>query len=264
MSSWLRVAAADLDASIERRDLWIHQGFIDVLRRYRRTMLGPLWHTLHLGAMILLLGFVWSAIFRIDTAAYFRTVTPTLIVWTLIASIIVEGCGTFVAAQSTALSIRFPFTAFVFAHLWRMVLIFAHHLVLLVLVYLVLGAVPGSTLLLAVPGIALILVNGFWISLLLSILTLKARDVQQIVASGMQIALFATPVFWPRDLLGPRFSFLIDYNPLYHLLRIGRDPFIGQAPPLESWLWASGMAAVGLTVSLLLFGAVRRRLAYWY
>jgi len=264
MNAWLRVAAADLDSSIERRDLWIHQGFIDVVRRYRRTLLGPLWHTLHLGAMILLLGFVWSAIFKIDTAAYFRTVTPTLIVWTLISSIIVEGCGTFVAAQSTALSIRFPFTAFIFAHLWRMLLIFAHHLVLLVLVYLALGAAPGVALLLAIPGIALILVNGFWISLVLSILTLKARDVQQIVSSGMTIALFATPVFWPRDLLGERFTFLIDYNPLYHLLRIGRDPFIGQAPPLESWLWASGMAVVGLTVSLLLFGAVRRRLAYWY
>ncbi len=264
MNGWLRVAAADLDSSISRRDLWIHQGFIDVLRRYRRTMLGPLWHTLHLGAMILLLGFVWSAIFKMDTAGYFRTVTPTLIVWTFISSIIVEGCGTFVAAQSTALSIRFPFTAFIFAHLWRMVLIFAHHLVLLVLVYLVLGPVPGATLLLAIPGIALILVNGFWISLVLSILTLKARDVQQIVASGMTIALFATPVFWPRDLLGPNFAALIDYNPLYHLLRIGRDPFIGQAPPIESWLWASGMAVVGLTASLLLFGAVRRRLAYWY
>lgn len=264
MTSWLRVAASDLDSSIARRDLWIHQGFIDVIRRYRRTMLGPLWHTLHLGAMILLLGFVWSAIFKIDTAAYFRTVTPTLIVWTLIASIVVEGCGTFVAAQSTALSIRFPFTAFIFAHLWRMVLIFAHHLVLLVIVYLVLGAWPGSTLLLAIPGLALILLNGFWISLLLSILTLKARDTQQIVASGMQIALFATPVFWPRDLLGPQFAALIDYNPLYHLLLIGRDPFIGRTPPMESWLWAASMAAVGLTVSLLLFGAVRRRLAYWY
>ncbi len=264
MNSWLRVAVADLDMSIQRRDLWIHQGFIDVLRRYRRTMLGPLWHTLHLGAMILLLGFVWSAIFKIDTAVYFRTVTPTLIVWTLIASTIVEGCGTFVAAQSTALSISFPFTSFVFAHLWRMLLIFAHHLMLLVLVYGILGVMPDANLLFAVPGILLVLVNGFWISLLLSILTLKARDVQQIVASGMQIALFATPVFWPRDLLGAGFSHLIDYNPLYHLLRVGRDPFMGEAPPLESWLWTGGMAVVGLTASLLLLGAVRRRLAYWY
>lgn len=264
MSGWLRVAAADLDASIVRRDLWIHQGLIDVLRRYRRTVLGPLWHTLHLGAMILLLGFVWSAIFRIDTVAYFLTVTPTLIVWTLISSIIVEGCGTFVAAQSTALSIRFPYTAFVFAHLWRMMLIFAHHLALLVVVFMALGVWPSPVMLLAVPGLLLILLNGFWISLLLSILTLRARDVQQIVTSGMLIAMFATPVFWPRDLLGPRFSILIDYNPLYHLLLIGRDPLIGRVPPIESWLWAAGMAGIGLCLTLVIFGSVRRRLAYWY
>ncbi len=264
MSSWLRVAAADLDAAIGRRDLWIHQGLIDVLRRYRRTLLGPLWHVLHMGALILLLGFVWSAVFGIDTAAYFLTVTPTLIVWTLISAMIIEGCGTFVAAQSTALSIRFPFTAFVFAHLWRMVLIFAHHLLLLVLVFLVLGVTPGAITLLAIPGLLLILLNGFWMSLLLSIVTLRVRDVQQIVASGMQIAMFATPVFWPRELLGTRFSWLIDYNPLYHLLQIGRDPLIGQVPPNESWLWAAGMAGIGLAVTLVLFGAVRRRLAYWY
>jgi ABC-2 type transport system permease protein len=264
MSNWLQIASSDLDQSITRRDLWVHQGLVDVLRRYRRTVIGPFWHTLHLAAMILLLGFVWSAIFKMDTARYFITVTPTLIVWTLISSMIVEGCGTFVASQSTALSIRFPYSAYVFAHVWRVLLIFGHHLLLLVVVFAVLGVMPTPEMLLVLPALFLILLNGFWMSLLLSVLTLRARDVQQIVASGMQIALFATPVFWPRELLGPRLSALVDYNPLYHLLRLGRDPFIGQIPPIESWLWASAMGAIGLIFALFVFGKTRRRLAYWY
>jgi ABC-2 type transport system permease protein len=264
LSRWLTVASADLDDSIARRDLWIHQGLIDVLRRYRRTRIGPFWHTLQLGAMIVLLGFVWSALFKIDPGSYFLSLTPTLIVWTLISTIVVDGCAVLVAAQATALSIRFPYTAFVFAHLWRALLVFGHHLILLVLIYAAFLRVPGTEILLAVPALLLILVNGFWITLLLSVATLKARDVQQVVASGMQIAMFATPVFWPRELLGPQFAALVDYNPLYHLLRLGRDPFVGQVPPLESWLWAIGMGVVGVMAALFVFGRVRHRLAYWY
>jgi ABC-2 type transport system permease protein len=261
---WLNIASVDIDDSLARRDLWIHQGLIDVVRRYRRTWIGPLWHTLHLGAMILLLGMVWSTIFKLDLRSYFLTLTPTLIVWALVSSMIVEGCGVFVAAQGTALSIRFPFTAFTFGHLWRVLLVFFHHLLLLAIVYVVFAAFPLNTILLVIPGLLVILINGFWMSLLLSILTLRARDVQQFVASGMQIAMFATPVFWPRDLLGERFAALVDYNPLYHLLLLGREPLVGRAPPLESWLWGATLAVFGMLFTLMLFGRVRHRLTYWY
>jgi ABC-type polysaccharide/polyol phosphate export permease len=80
----------------------------------------------------------------------------------------------------------------------------------------------------------------------------------------MQIMMFVTPVFWPKELLGPRLAAAAELNPFYHLVRILRDPLLGTVPPLTSWLWASGTLVLGGALTFWLYGRVRNRLPYWY
>jgi ABC-type polysaccharide/polyol phosphate export permease len=80
----------------------------------------------------------------------------------------------------------------------------------------------------------------------------------------MQIAIFATPVYWPKEMLGPQLAFAADYNPLFHLVLILRDPLLGNVPPLESWIWALVTFAVGSVATLWVYGRNRDRLPYWF
>lgn len=260
----LVVAYKDVVDAIARAPVWLHAGIIDVVWRFRRTWLGPFWHTLGIAAFILGMGVVWGTILRADMTTYFRYLSASLIVWTLIASVITEGTGTIIGGQTTALSMRFPYIAFAFAHVWRILLVFAHHFVLYILVMVFTMTAPGWVVLQAIPGMALLILNCVWITLAVGVLCLKRRDFIPAFMSGMQIMMVITPVFWGKELLGASLAWASDFNPFFHLLRVVRDPLIGQSVPMVSWIWVSAMLAVGGFTTLWLYGRYRDRFAYWY
>jgi ABC-2 type transport system permease protein len=258
------VAFRDIDEAVRLAPVWLHGGWIDVVWRFRRTRIGQFWHTLGLAAFVLVMGILWSTILRQDPFHYVRYVTVSLIVWGLIASFITEGTGILVAGQATALSMKFPYVAFAFAHVWRSLLLFAHYFVLYVVVMAGTLHSPGWTVFLAIPALLLLTVNGVWMSLLVGVICLRWRDLVPATYSAMQIAIFATPVYWPKEMLGPQLAFAADYNPLFHLVLILRDPLLGNIPPLESWIWASFTFVLGSAVTLWVYGRNRNRLPYWF
>jgi ABC-2 type transport system permease protein len=258
------VARRDLDDAMRLAPVWLHTGWIDVVGRYRRTRIGPFWHTLSLAAFVLVMGVLWSTILHQDPFQYFRYITASMIVWGLIASFITEGTGILVAGQSTALSMRFPYVAFAFAHVWRSLLMFGHQFVFYIVVMVGTLYSPGWPVFYAIPALFLITANGVWMSLLIGIVCLRWRDLIPATASAMQIAIFVTPVFWPKELLGPSLAFAAEFNPLYHLVRIMRDPLLGTVPPLTSWIWVITTLIVGSAATLWVYGRQRDRLPYWY
>lgn len=260
----LAVTAQDFAETMRLAPVWIHAGWIDVIWRFRRTRLGPFWHTLGLAAFVLTMGVVWSTILRQDPREYFRFVGTSIITWSLIASLITDGTGIIIAGQSTALSMRFPYLAFAFAHVWRALLLFGHHFILYVLIMVGTLHSPGWAALLALPALVLVIANGIWMSLLVGMMCLRRRDLGPAIASGMQILMFVTPVFWPKNLLGANLAFAADFNPFYHLVRIVRDPLLGTVPDPVSWLWVIGTLIVGTAVTIWAYGHYRDRLAYWY
>ena len=260
----LLVALRDIAEALRYAPVWLHAGYVDVLWRFRRTRLGPFWHTLGLAAFVILMGVVWSKILNQDPVGYFHYVATSLIVWSLIASLITDGTSILIAGQSTALAMRYPYVAFAFAHVWRAFLLFAHHFVLYIVMMGTTLYNPGMVALLAIPGLLLVLANGVWLSLFVGMATLRHRDVGPALASGMQLMMFATPIFWPKDMLGPDLAWVSEYNPLYHLLHILQKPLLGQWPETASWLWALGCLVVGGLATLLVYGARRDRLVYWY
>src|SRR6202022_2138279 len=149
----LSVALDDLGEAMRLAPVWLHAGWIDVVWRFRRTRLGPFWHTLGLAAFVLVMGVLWSAILHQDPFQYFRYVTASMIVWGLIASFITDATGILVAGQATALSMRFPFVAFACAHVWRSLILFAHHFVFYIAVMVFTLYSPGWTVFYAIPAL---------------------------------------------------------------------------------------------------------------
>jgi len=258
------IALQDVIAAFERSSVWIHSGWIDVVWKFRRTRIGPFWHTLNLAAFVIVMGVIWSKVLNQNPVEHFRYVGTNLIIWTLIASFITDGTGIIISGQSTALSMRFPYVAFALGHAWRTLLLFCHHIVLYIGIIVGTLHMPGWQILLFFPALLLLLANGVWMSLLAGMICLKWRDVAPAVGSGMQIMMFVTPVFWPKDLLGPELAYAVDLNPLYHFVRLLRDPMLGAVSPLTTWLWVLGTLVVGSIVTMWIYGRYRDRFAYWY
>ncbi len=106
--------------------------------------------------------------------------------------------------------------------------------------------------------------NAVWITMLLGSLCARFRDIQQLVGTLLQISLFLTPIFWSPDQLTGRTAMLAQFNPMYHLIAVVRDPMLGKAP--ETVALACCRSHSDLSDGRLTFQMLtkfRPRIVYW-
>jgi lipopolysaccharide transport system permease protein len=91
----------------------------------------------------------------------------------------------------------------------------------------------------------------------------RFRDISQLLTNLLQISMFLTPIFWLPEQLGGRFSFIVDYNILYHYIEMVRRPLLGQAPSAWSYCYVLLFTALGWSLAVYLLKRFRHRLPYW-
>jgi len=262
VSEQIRRALADIADGWGRRTLWGTMGLHDIRRGYRRSVIGPFWITLSMGIMVGALGLLYGTIFKQDMHDYLPYLAAGFVVWGLISSLITEGTAVFIGAEGLIRQLPAPLSVHVYRLLWSNLIIFGHNIWVFFAAALWYSLNPGWTALLALPALALVLLNGFWLALLLGLLSARFRDIPLVVASVVQVMFFITPVIWRPDMLPDR-ALVLDLNPLHHFVEILRAPLLGQVPDLRHWLAAFVVTGVGWVVALAFFRVYRWRLAYW-
>ena len=265
-ASQTELALLDILQGARARHLWGLLGWQDIRRRYRRSVLGPLWVTISMGVLVSVLGALYGNLLNVEFAVYVPHLALGFIVWTLLSGLITDGCIAFTSAESIIKQTDLPLSVHVYRMVCRNLFIFCHNVGIFVAVAAVFSIWPGWTGLLALPGLALLCLNGMWVGLILGTVSARFRDVPPIVASIVRIAFFATPIIWMPELMSRREEMLglvLDLNPFFHFLELVRAPLLGQAPGLPSWLAVSGMTLVGWFATFALFRRYRRRIAYW-
>jgi len=225
-------------------------------------VLGPFWITISMAVFITLLGEIYSHIFKIELKTYLPYLSLGYIIWGFVATTTSESFVSFQESERVIRQIRLPYSIYVFRVVWRNFIVFLHTIVIFVPVAVIFDVRPGFTGLLALPGLALVYINQAWLTLSLGIICTRYRDVQQIVGTGIQIMLFATPIMWPVSALGPA-VIVAHLNPLYHMIELVRAPMLGNVPSALSWLVVIACAIVGWTVAMLLLRRASRRLVFW-
>ena len=258
-------ATQDLLGGLQRTELWGRLGWLDVKRRYRRTIIGPFWTSVTLTIYVLSVGTVGVALWKQNIYDYLPFLASGMIMWTMVSSIIVESCTLLVSGQSLFRNVRFEYSILAYALVWRNFIIFLHNLAVYFLIVLFLkpSSISFATLL-VFPGMLLILLNGAWVALLCGLICLRFRDVQPLVASIVQISMLITPLFWPPEtLVGARRSVFVDLNPLYHALDVVRAPLLGNVPSMITYGVMLAMAIGGWWLTYAMFSRFRKRIAYW-
>ena len=259
-----QVAAAlfDLVKGARSFHLWGLLGWQDIRRRYRRSMIGPFWLTISMGILVAALSILYGALLKVEIEAYAPFLALGFINWTLISGFINGGCTAFTDAGSIIKQADLPLSVHVYRVVWRDLIIFFHNAAIFVVVAAVFSIRPGWVGLLALPGLALLCLNGVWMGLLFGLVSARFRDIPPVMDSIVRIFFFVTPIIWMPELLPDR-TVLLDFNPFYHYVELVRAPLLGQAPQLASWLAVLGMTLGGWLAALIMFRNYRRRVAYW-
>ena len=258
-------AGQDLLNGLKQWRLWGRLGWLEVRRRYSRTVIGPFWSAISLGMMVLALGSVGAGLWSKRASEYLPFLAAGMVVWVMVSCIVTEACSLFIASTGLFRQMRFNYSVMAYALVWRNLIVFGHNLSVFVIIALVFGAPLFTPVtLLAIPGLALLLLNSVWVSIVLGMFCLRFRDVQQVITSLLQISMFVTPIFWPaEDLRGAARIVFVDFNPLYHFIVLVRSPLLGQVPPAESYIAVALMTVVGSAMAYRLFRYFRKRIAYW-
>ncbi len=254
----------DLWAGLAMWRLWLHLGWMDVVRRYRRTTIGPFWTTLSVGVFIGVSGFMYAGVFKQDLSSYLPYISTGFAVWVPLSTYLNECASAFTGAESTVKQTRVPYFVFIMAGIVRNAIVFAHHLVIYVVVVLYVGFEAKLEMLLAVPAILAYVVNAAWAGIVVAVIGARFRDMQQVVANLLVAVFFMTPIFWPADSVrGQAQAVLVDLNVFHHFVDIVRAPMLGKAPEMVSWYVVILATIVGWTFALWLYDRSRSRIVFW-
>lgn len=243
--------------------LWGKLGWNDILQRYRRSLLGPLWLTASMAILVVALGVVYGRIFQISLTDFMPFLCIGLLMWGYISSILTEAGTLFTGAESYIKQIRLPYSVYVYRFMWSKVIILAHNFVIYFAILLYFQIWPGSAALYAVPGFMLLTINGVLIGMSLGMASARFRDIPQIVASVVQILFFITPIMWKPELLQDKESQLVALNPFFHLVEVVRLPLLGQIPSVENYVVVGLVTILNLVLAGAFFVRYRARIAYW-
>lgn len=257
-----RAAGADLLRGAYAWRLWSRFAWHDLMSRYRRSWLGPLWIAMSAAVFIGALSLVYSTLFRTNVREYVPYVAVGFVAWSFISVVASESVTTFVEAEVYIRQIRVNLFVYVLRVVLRNVLVFAHQFIVVILTLVIFATIDIRLLPLAALGIFLFLLQAIWVAPLLGLAGARFRDLQPMIANFLQVLFFVTPVIWSPDLLGSR-RWIADYNPLSSLIAILREPLLGKVPSAANYALVLAVTVFGFGLSMLAYGRFRTRLVYW-
>jgi ABC-2 type transport system permease protein len=267
--SWQR-AFGDLRQGWKQRPLWGYLGWQDIKQRYRRSVLGPLWVSISMAVIATAMGILYGALFQMDLPTFLPYVATGLLIWNFVNGCILEGSEVFIANEGLIKFLPAPLSLHVYRLIWRQTLLFAHNM-LVYLIMLVVFPQPLSWTVLAVfPALALLALNGAWVALLFGIVTTRFRDLTPIIQSVVQLLFFLTPIVWiyedlinsPNTAIAAR-ARLVEFNPLLHYIEIIRQPMLGHEQHIRHWIVVLVLTVVGWAFTLFALRRYRARVPYW-
>jgi ABC-type polysaccharide/polyol phosphate export permease len=258
----IKTGLRDFMESLNRLPLAFYFAWGDTKARYRRSVLGPFWLVLGTGIGVAGLGFLWSALFKMDRASFIPSLTVGLVVWQFIAGCVTESSTVFIRNTAVIRNLQTPYFIFPFQLLLRQLINFGHNLIVVFIVLIIFPPPLSYVQFLVIPGIFLLVGNLLWIAMMIAMLGSRFRDLEQLIGAFMPMLFFLSPVIYRPSQLGIK-EHIAWFNPFSYMISLIRDPIQGFAPPSFVYLVSFGMLVIGWFVTLLLLSHKRGRIAFW-
>ncbi|QKF06689.1 ABC transporter permease [Berryella wangjianweii] len=226
----------------------------DFKLKYRRSVLGVLWSILNPLLMMIVLSAVFSFMFRFTIENFPLYLILGTILFNLMADSTNAAMHSIIGAAPLIKKIRIEKLIFPLESVLFQLVNFVISLVAVVAVMLYFHIAPTLNLL-ALP-ILLICVLAFSLGLgmLLASLAVFFRDIMHLWSVVIIAWTYATPLFYPVDMLDGFMQNVMNFNPMYHYVTYFRSIVMWDTlPSLHENLVCLGMALVTFLVGYLVF-----------
>jgi lipopolysaccharide transport system permease protein len=257
---------------INLKDIWRYRDLIalfirrDFVAKYKQTILGPLWFIIQPILTTLMFTVVFGTIAKIST----DKLPPMLfylsgiVGWTYFSSCLTTTSNTFVANAGIFGKVYFPRLALPISIVISNLVQFIIQMFLLggfMIYFGIKGANfhPNEYMLLIPVLIIIMAALGLGFGIIISSMTTKYRDLTNLVAFGVQLWMYATPVIYPLSAIPESYKVYVLANPLTPIIETFRYALLGTGS--FSWaylLYSAIFTVVVLTIGILLFNKVEK------
>lgn len=262
MSNAQAVAQQDLVTGLTSFRAWSALAVDDLIARYSRTVIGPLWMAIAHAFFVFGYAFWSAAILKMDMSQQLPYVAAGLTIWAWISGSLVEAGSIYLRAIPLLTAYDLPVSLHVHRAVAGQFFSFCHNMLVFIAAIALVGFVPSWKIIMVIPGIVCVYICCIGWSLALGLLGARYRDVSPLIMSIIGMLFILTPVFWRREDVGAA-HLIADLNPFYHLLEIVREPLLGNFATTTNWLVAIGVTLLSVGLGVSAFIVNRSRLAYW-
>jgi lipopolysaccharide transport system permease protein len=232
--------------------------------RYRQSLLGGIWAILQPAATVAVFSVVFVLFVPVNTGdiPYALFSYAAMVPWTLFVTSINDMVDSLVNNMALVTKIYFPREILpVSAVLARLVdFIIASILLVILLVYF--KAPISFQGLIFIPLLVLFQVFlALGLGLLGSALNVFYRDVKHIIALGLQLWFYATPIIYPTSLIPDKYLSLYNLNPMAGIINSYRSIFFSQTFPETQLLYSILVSTIIFILGYWFFKKVESRFA---
>jgi len=227
----------------------------EVKARYKQSILGFFWVILNPLAQMLVMSFAFSIILRIPTNAasnipYSIFLFVALLPWNLFANSLSFSAGSLVSSGPLITKIYFPRTILVLSTIIAKIIDFCFALIILV-IFMVAYQIPITlNILWVIPLFFIQQIFTLGLSLFFAAANLLYRDIQYLLNMILLLWMYATPVFYPADLVPDKYRLIFQLNPMSVIINAYRQVILGGGEPKYS----SIIIAFTVSIIVLLLG----------
>ena len=185
--------------------------------------------------------------------------------WFLIIQTVVKSCSLFPDNRAVLLDGAITYTDLLLKLLTTNLILLAHNLVIVVLVFIWLEILPGFPALIVLLTFPLVLANILWICVVVSILGTRYADLDELLHSTLRLVFFITPILWipHRHVRGAYVDAILYLNPFYYFIEVVREPLLyGTIPWFEIAVLVIALP-IGWLIASYLYARTRASVALW-
>ena len=251
-------------------ELWRYRDLIqllvwrDFVAYYKQTILGPLWYIIQPVLTTVVFTVIFGKIAKLSTDGLppFLFYMAGTTIWSYFSACLVSTSNTFTANAGIFGKVYFPRLSMPVSVVISNLISFAIRLAMF-LCFLVYFMLTGADIhpnwwMLSLPLLALIMAfMGLGLGIIISSLTTKYRDLQQLVGFGVQLLMYATPVIYPLSTIQGGWRWVIMANPMTPIVEVFRLAFLGVSALDPAWLlYSAGFTAIAFLAGALIFNHV--------
>ena len=256
----------DFYQSTKAYGFWLYSAWLEILLNYRSTMLGPLWIVVGTGVFVITVGTLYNRVILAGGSnIYLAHLAVGMTLWFVIIQSIVKSATLFAENRAVLLDGAITYTDLLLKLLMTNLILFAHNAVIVILVFVWLGLLPGFSTLIVLVTFPLVLANILWMCVAVSILGTRYADLDELLHSTLRLIFFITPILWipHRGVRGPYVDALIYLNPFYYFVEVVREPLIyGTIPWFEIAVLVIALP-IGWLIASYLYARTRASVALW-